>query len=63
LRFDGVVFAWWEVFASLKGLGIWISAAREYAEGRNSDPVNAFSGWYCLAFHNKILADRLAEKV
>jgi hypothetical protein len=21
--------------------------------------VNAFSGWYCLAFHNKVLADRL----
>ena len=63
LRFDPVAFAWWEVFASFKGLGIWISAAREYAEGRNSDPVNAFSGWYCLAFHNKVLADRLSEKL
>jgi aminoglycoside phosphotransferase (APT) family kinase protein len=62
LRFDANAFAWWEIFASLKGLGIWISAAREYFEGRNSDPVNAFSGWYCLAFHNKVLADRLSEK-
>jgi aminoglycoside phosphotransferase (APT) family kinase protein len=51
--------AWWEIFASLKGLAIWISAAREYAEGRNTEAVNAFSGWYCLAFHNKVLADRL----
>ena len=50
---------WWEIFASLKGAAIWISAAREYAEGRNIDPINAFSGWYCLAFHNKVLADRL----
>ncbi len=59
LRAEPRALAWWETFASLKGLAIWISAAREYAEGRNSDPVNAFSGWYCLAFHNKVLADRL----
>jgi len=52
---------WWEIFASVKGAAIWISAAREYAEGRNIDPINAFSGWYCLAFHNKVLADRLGE--
>ena len=56
---DPHALAWWEIFASLKGLAIWISAAREYAEGRNTEPVNAFSGWYCLAFHNKVLADRL----
>jgi aminoglycoside phosphotransferase (APT) family kinase protein len=59
LAVDRATLAWWEVFASLKGLAIWISAANEYTEGRNSDPVNAFSGWYCLAFHNKVLADRL----
>ena len=53
---------WWEILASLKGLAIWISAAREYAEGRNSDPVNAFSGWYCLAFHNYVLAERLGAQ-
>jgi aminoglycoside phosphotransferase (APT) family kinase protein len=51
---------WWEIFASLKGLAIWISAAREYGDGRNADPVNLFSGWYCTAFHNKVLADRLS---
>jgi aminoglycoside phosphotransferase (APT) family kinase protein len=60
LKVNADAFVWWEIFASLKGLAIWISAAREYAEGRNSDPVNAFSGWYCLAFHNKVLADRLS---
>ena len=59
LKLDTAALAWWEIFASLKGLAIWISAAREYADARNADPVNAFSGWYCLAFHNKVLADRL----
>ncbi|HEY1632395.1 MAG TPA: phosphotransferase family protein [Rhizomicrobium sp.] len=61
LKVDRAALPWWEIFASLKGVAIWISAANEYAEGRNSDPVNAFSGWYCLAFHNKVLADRLGD--
>jgi aminoglycoside phosphotransferase (APT) family kinase protein len=59
LKADPKALYWWEIFASLKGAAIWISAAREYAEGRNIDPINAFSGWFCLAFHNKVLADRL----
>jgi aminoglycoside phosphotransferase (APT) family kinase protein len=59
LKIDHAALTWWEIFASLKGLAIWISAAREYADGRNTDPVNAFSGWFCLSFHNKVLADRL----
>ena len=59
LKADPKALAWWEIFASLKGCAIWISAANEYAAGRNDDPVNAFSGWYCLAYHNKVLADRL----
>jgi aminoglycoside phosphotransferase (APT) family kinase protein len=59
LTADPKALFWWEIFASLKGAAIWISAAREYAEGRNTDPINAFSGWYTLAFHNAILAERL----
>jgi aminoglycoside phosphotransferase (APT) family kinase protein len=59
LKADPAALLWWEIFASLKGLAIWISAAREYADRRNDDPVNAFSGWYCLAFHNRVLAERL----
>lgn len=59
LRVPRDAFRWWEIFASLKGAAIWISAAREYAEGRNVDPINGFSGWFCLAFHNRVLAERL----
>ena len=62
MTIDRDALTWWEIFASLKGLAIWISAAKEYAEGRNIEGVNAFSGWYCLAFHNKVLADRLARE-
>ena len=62
LKADPAALAWWEIFASVKGAAIWMSAAREYAEGRNIDPINAFSGWYCLAYHNKVLADRLGAR-
>ncbi|MFO1238698.1 MAG: phosphotransferase family protein [Alphaproteobacteria bacterium] len=61
LKADPAALKWWEMFASLKGLGIWISAAAEVQDGKNTDPVNAFSGWYCLSFHNQVIADRLAE--
>lgn len=63
LKADPKALHWWEIFASLKGAAIWISAAREYEEGRNIDPVNAFSGWYCLSVHNRVLAERLAAEI
>jgi len=63
LQADPKALHWWEIFASLKGAAIWISAAREYEEGRNIDPVNAFSGWYCLSVHNRVLAERLAAEI
>jgi aminoglycoside phosphotransferase (APT) family kinase protein len=60
LTFDPVAFQWWEMFASLKGLAIWISSARTFHDGKNTDPVLAFSGWYCTTRHEQVLAERLA---
>lgn len=61
LKADPKALRWWEMFGAFKGLIIWISAAAEVADGKNTDPVNGFSGWYPYAFHNQIIADRLAE--
>ncbi len=58
-RFDPNVFRWWEMFATLKGLGIWLSAGRAFSAGINSDPLLAFSGHYPLAYANQLLATRL----
>jgi aminoglycoside phosphotransferase (APT) family kinase protein len=60
-RFDAEAFQWWSLFASLKGLAIWISSAKAFHDGKNSDPILAFSGWYCATRHNKIIADRLSR--
>jgi len=61
LTADPKALLWWTMFASFKGLAIWISSAKEYQAGTNTDPVMAFSGLYCLPFHNKRLADMLVE--
>jgi aminoglycoside phosphotransferase (APT) family kinase protein len=58
---DARALGWWTLFASLKGLAIWISSAKEFQAGTNVDPVMAFSGLYCLPFHTKRLADLLAD--
>ncbi len=44
-RADRAALAWWELFACVKGQAIWVSAGREFLEGTNKDPVNAFSAW------------------
>lgn len=59
LKADPKALAWWSMFASFKGAAIWISSAKEFQAGANTDPVMAFSGLYCLPFHNKRLADML----
>ncbi|MCI4643925.1 MAG: phosphotransferase family protein [Hyphomonadaceae bacterium] len=61
-RFDPAAFEWWSIFSSVKGLAIWISAAKAYAEGENDDPILAWSGWFTHAAHDLILASRLAPK-
>lgn len=59
--FDPGAFAWWSLFASVKGLAIWISSSKALMDGKNTDPVLAFSGWYCTARHNQLIAQRLAK--
>lgn len=61
LKADPAAMKWWDMFASLKGVAIWISAAAEVHDGTNTDPVNAFAGCYALAYHNQLIATRLQE--
>jgi aminoglycoside phosphotransferase (APT) family kinase protein len=58
-HFDSAAFEWWALFASLKGLAIWLTSARTFHDGKNTDPVLAFSGWYCAVRHNQNLAHKL----
>jgi aminoglycoside phosphotransferase (APT) family kinase protein len=60
LRFDEAAFAWWEMFATVKGMAIWISSGHASVGGINTDPVLAFSAWYPKTLGNQVLATRLA---
>lgn len=56
---DRAAFRWWQVFASLKGLAIWISSSEDFANGTTKDPILAIAGWMMSDRQNRILVDRL----
>ncbi|TNE57805.1 MAG: phosphotransferase family protein [Alphaproteobacteria bacterium] len=62
LKFDKQAYDWWLIFNCVKGLGIWISSSKEYADGENHDPVLALAGWICTSAHNKILVELLKDR-
>jgi aminoglycoside phosphotransferase (APT) family kinase protein len=64
LKVDPAAMAWWELFASVKGQGIWVSSAREFRDGGLADPVLGFSGWYTARREDLALSgalERFAE--
>ncbi len=62
LTVDPKAFAWWRLFSSVKGQGIWTTSAKTFAEGGH-DLVLAFSGLYTARRHDQIIADRLERLV
>jgi len=61
LKVDPAAFAWWELFASVKGQAIWISSAKEYRAGGYAEPILGFSGWVTARMQDEILAAKLKE--
>lgn len=60
LKVDPKAFAWWRLFASVKGQAIWTSSAKEWRDGGFKEPILAFSGWYTARRQDQILAAHLA---
>ena len=60
LHFDEAAFKWWEMFATVKGMAIWISSGHASISGINTDPVLTFSAWYPKSLGNHVLASRLS---
>lgn len=59
LSLDPAAFAWWQLFASVKGQAIWISSAKEFHDSGFAEPILCFSGWVTARRHDEILADQL----
>lgn len=51
-RFDPALFRWWQMFAGVQGLAIWMTSGFEVAHMRTVDPVMLFAGLYPYQFHN-----------
>lgn len=61
LTIDPAAFAWWSLFAAVKGQAIWTSSAKAWSDGGMVEPVLAFSGWYTARRHDEILAGLLSS--
>ncbi len=60
LTVDRAAFRWWQVFASYKGLAIWISSTEDFVNGASKEPILAVAGWLMTDRQNRILVDRLS---
>ena len=60
LRFDPRAFRWWQVFASVKGIGIWISSSEDFHKGASKQPILALAGWLMTDRQQQILVDYLS---
>tara|TARA_B100001029_G_scaffold2276_1_gene1618 strand:- start:702 stop:1715 length:1014 start_codon:yes stop_codon:yes gene_type:complete len=61
LTIDENDLKWWELFACIKGMAIWISAGNEFKTGKNIDPINLFSPWIPGDIHLEIILNILDE--
>jgi aminoglycoside phosphotransferase (APT) family kinase protein len=48
LRADPVALHWWELLSCLKGQAIWLSAAKEYEQGRVDDSMMVTAAWMMI---------------
>lgn len=56
---DRQALRWWQIFASVKAIGIWISSAEDFANGATKEPILAVAGWPLIDRQSRILLDRL----
>ena len=59
---DRDAFRWWQIFASVKAIAIWISSAEDFVNGTTKEPILALAGWPLIDRQNRILLDRLAPE-
>jgi aminoglycoside phosphotransferase (APT) family kinase protein len=60
IKIDRQAFRWWQIFASVKALAIWISSFHDFTTGSTKEPILAFAGWPMIDRQNRILLDRLS---
>ena len=60
LKAEPAALRWWQVFASVKGIGIWISSSEDFHNGASKDPILAMAGWLVGDRQEQVLVDYLS---
>lgn len=53
LKADPAAMHWWELFATVKGQGIWVSSAHAWETGSNKDPILVLSAWSLMNLQDR----------
>ncbi len=60
MKLEPEAFNWWRIFASVKGIGIWISSSENFHRGAAKPPILAMAGWLMTDRQQQILVDYLS---
>jgi aminoglycoside phosphotransferase (APT) family kinase protein len=60
LTVDPAAFRWWQVFAAVKAIGIWISSSEDFHNGASKSLILAIAGWMTTDRQQRILVDYLS---
>ena len=58
---DAEALHWWDVFSCVKGQGIWLTGAQQFASGRASDLLLAFTSYWLINSQDKFLLQALGK--
>ena len=61
LRVDRAALRWWQAFSCVKAQGIWLTAAREFADGRAQDILLAFTSYWLMNAQDRFLLQALGR--
>ncbi len=58
---DRAALHWWQVFSCVKAQGIWLTGAREFADGRAQDIMLAFTSYWLINAQDRFLLAALGR--
>jgi aminoglycoside phosphotransferase (APT) family kinase protein len=61
MKADPAALHWWELFACVKGQGIWISSAHAWETGDNKDPILVLSSWALMNSQDRAVLELMGH--
>ena len=61
LHVDAAALRWWQTFSCVKAQGIWLTGAREFADGRAQDIMLAFTSYWLINAQDRFLLQALGR--